>query len=50
MQDSNSSMCDFFLYLYCTFDFGTNFNGDASGFVYMNDHVFKRFLTHMLSH
>ena len=50
MQDSNSTMCGS-LYIYIAqLIFDKNFNGDASDFVYINDHVLKRFLTDMLTH
>ena len=50
MQDSNSTMCGFFCIYIAHLIFDKNFNGDASDFVYITDHVFKRFLTHMLTH
>ena len=50
MQDSNSTMCGSFCFYIAHLIYDKNFNGDASDFVYINDHVLKRFLTHMLSH
>ena len=50
MQDSNSKMCDSFCIYIAHLIFDKNFNGDASNFVFITDHVLKRFLTHMLTH
>ena len=50
MQDSNSTMCGSFCIYNAHLIYNKNLNGDASDFAYLNDHVLKRFLTHMLSH
>ena len=50
MQNSKSTMCGSFCIYIAHLVFSTNFKGDALGFVYVNDDVLKRFLTHMLSH
>ena len=49
MQDSNSTMCGSFCIYIAHLIYDKNFNGDAPDFAYINDHVLKRFLTHMLS-
>ena len=49
-QNSNSTMCVSFCIYIARLVFITNSNGDALDFVYVNDYVLKRFLTHMLSH
>ena len=50
MQNSNSTMCSSFCICIAHLIFSTNFDGDASGFVYNNDDLFKRSLTHVRSH
>ena len=49
MQDSNSTMCGSFCIYIAHLIYDKSFNGDAFNFAYINDHVLKRFLTHMLS-
>ena len=45
MQDSKSTMCDSFCNYIAHLIYAKNINDDNSGFVYINDHVLKRFLT-----
>ena len=50
MQDSNPTMCGSFCIYIAHLIYDKNFTGYASDFAYINDHVLKRFLTHMLTH
>ena len=49
MQDSNSTMCGSFCIYIAHLIYDKRLNDDAFNFVYINDQVLKRFLTHMLS-
>ena len=50
MQNSNSTFCGSFCIYIAFLVVSTNFNGDASDFVYVSDDVLKLFMTHMISH
>ena len=45
MQDSNFIMCGAFCIYIAHLLFNSNFNGDASDFIHINEPILKRFLT-----